>query len=81
MNSVLRVSSLRMVRDAVVADAGAALLPLFLAADEVAGALLEVWGENLGAASPCRLVSSKVAAFIQYCIDEFPDRRIHSLVD
>ena len=82
---VLRVSSLLMVRDAVLAGGGAALLPHFLVADDVAAGLLEVWGAavdqpvEIWALHPSRrLVSSKVAAFMQCLVEGFPERRIDS---
>lgn len=42
--AALRLSSLLMVRDAVLAGAGAAMLPKLLAADDVAAGRLALWG-------------------------------------
>ncbi|WP_241419838.1 LysR substrate-binding domain-containing protein [Acidiphilium multivorum] len=41
---VLRLSSLLMVRDAVLAGAGAAMLPRLLVTDDVAPGRLALWG-------------------------------------
>lgn len=77
---VLRFSSMAMVRDAVVAGAGAAVLPRFLAAEGLADGSLEIWGTVAGRPvevwvlhTSQKLVSSKVTAFIQFLIAAFPD--------
>ena len=78
---ILRVSSLLMVRDAVLAGAGAAVLPRFIVAADIDAGRLTCWGhiENrpveVWALYPSRrLVSSKVTAFLACLDDAFPDR-------
>jgi DNA-binding transcriptional LysR family regulator len=78
---VLRLSSLLMVRDAVLAGAGAGLLPRFLVVDDVAAGRLACWGAvadrpvAIWALHPSRrLVSSKVTAFMQTLAEAFPQR-------
>jgi len=80
---VLRLSSLLMVRDAVLAGAGASLLPRFMVADDVQAGRLSCWGtvEDKPVAiwalhSSRRLVSSKVTAFLQCLAEAFPDRAL-----
>jgi DNA-binding transcriptional LysR family regulator len=77
----LRLSSLLMVRDAVLAGAGAALLPKLLVEDDVATGRLVVWGVN--AAPPVqvwalrnsrRLIGAKVKAFLEAIEQAFPNR-------
>ena len=75
---VLRLSSKLMIRDAVRAGAGAALLPQSVIADDLASGRLSCWGEALGhdvelwvLHTPGRLVSSKVAAFVKFLCDAF----------
>lgn len=77
----LRLSSLLMVRDAVLAGAGAALLPKLLIEDDVATGRLVVWGVN--AAPPVqvwalrnsrRLIGAKVKAFLEAIEQAFPNR-------
>jgi len=70
---VLRVSSLPVVSDAVRAGAGAALLPPSLVAEDLAAGRLVSWGATSGPAvelwvlhTSRRLVSPKVAAFVQF---------------
>jgi len=70
---VLRVSSLPVVSDAVRAGAGAALLPPSLVAGDLAAGRLVSWGATSGPAvelwvlhTSRRLVSPKVAAFVQF---------------
>jgi DNA-binding transcriptional LysR family regulator len=78
---VLRFSSLLMVRDAVLAGAGAALLPKLLVADDVAAGRLAHWGIQDGTAveiwalhSSRRLVGAKVRAFLDVLDKTFPER-------
>jgi len=76
---VLRVSSLLMVRDAVAAGAGAALLPrsvigALLDADELlswgeAGEKVELWVLHTSR----RLQSPKVRAFVDFMCEQYPD--------
>ena len=68
---ILRLSSLLMVRDAVLAGAGAAMLPKLLVADDVASGRLALWGilagppvELWALQSSRRLVGAKVRAFL-----------------
>lgn len=78
---VLRLSSLLMVRDAVLAGAGAALLPKLLVADDVARGRLALWGtlaappvEIWALQSSRRLVGAKVRAFLDVVEKAFPER-------
>ncbi len=78
---VLRLSSLLMVRDAVLAGAGVGLLPRFMVASEVDAGRLVCWGAvedrpvAIWALHPSRrLVSSKVTAFLRCLMDAFPNR-------
>lgn len=70
---VLRLSSLPMLRDAVVAGAGAALLPRSLVGGDVAAGRLTCWGWLEGSPTELwalhtsrRLVSPKVNAFVAH---------------
>ena len=76
---VLRLSSLLMVRDAVLAGAGAGLLPRFIVADDSQAGRLACWGAvedrpvAIWVLHPSRrLVSSKVAAFLDFLVKAFP---------
>jgi DNA-binding transcriptional LysR family regulator len=78
---VLRFSSLLMVRDAVLAGAGAALLPKLLVADDIAAGRLAYWGTQAGPSveiwalqSSRRLVGAKVRAFLSMVEAAFPDK-------
>ncbi|MGD0491924.1 MAG: LysR substrate-binding domain-containing protein [Steroidobacteraceae bacterium] len=78
---VLQLSSLFMVRDAVLAGAGAALLPKMLVADDVAAGRLIRWGGQDGPAveiwalhNSRRLVGAKVRAFLDLLDKTFPKR-------
>ncbi len=78
---VLRLSSLLMVRDAVLAGAGAALLPKLLVADDLAAGRLALWGVQAGPIveiwalqSSRRLVGAKVRAFLDIVETAFPER-------
>jgi DNA-binding transcriptional LysR family regulator len=78
---VLRLSSLLMVRDAVLAGAGAAMLPKLLVADDVAAGRLSLWGVQAGPPvelwalqSSRRLVGAKVRAFLDVVEEAFPER-------
>jgi DNA-binding transcriptional LysR family regulator len=82
---VLRFSSLLMVRDAVMAGAGAALLPKLLVADDIAAGRLAHWGTQDGPAveiwalqSSRRLVGAKVRAFLDVVDKTFPDKTFTS---
>lgn len=76
----LRLSSLFMVRDAVLAGAGAALLPLSMVSRDVARGALVDWGEADGRPvelwalyASKRLLSRKVTAFLAFLAEAFPD--------
>ena len=78
---VLRFSSLLMARDAVLAGAGAALLPKLLMADDIATGRVALWGTDAGPPvqiwalqSSRRLVGAKVRAFLDVIQQAFPDR-------
>ena len=73
---VLRLSSLIMVRDAVRAGAGAAMLPRSLVAEDLAAGRLVSWGTVAGRNvevwvlhTSRRLASRKVSAFVQFLCD------------
>lgn len=77
---VLRLSSMIMVRDALVAEIGAALLPRFMVADALASGQVVTWGVYTEHAvevwvlhTSWRLVSSKVRAFVDFLVSCFPD--------
>jgi DNA-binding transcriptional LysR family regulator len=75
---VLRLSSLVMVRDAVRAGAGAALLPPSIVRDDLASGRLVSWGASdqtvalWALHTSRRLASRKVQAFVQFLCDAFP---------
>jgi DNA-binding transcriptional LysR family regulator len=77
----LRLSSLLMIRDAVLAGAGAAMLPKLLVEDDIAAGRLVVLGVD--AAPPVqvwvlrnsrRLIGAKVKAFLDAIEQTFPNR-------
>jgi len=78
---VLRLSSLLMVRDAVLAGAGAALLPKMLVADDIAAGRLAYWGTQISTPveiwalqSSRRLIGAKVRAFLDVLENAFPEK-------
>jgi DNA-binding transcriptional LysR family regulator len=78
---VLRFSSLMLVRDAVLAGAGAALLPKMLVADDISAGRLAQWGVQDGSAveiwalhNSRRLVGAKIRAFLDILDNAFPKR-------
>jgi DNA-binding transcriptional LysR family regulator len=78
---VLRLSSLMMVKDAVCAGAGAALLPWSVAGTLVQAGQLKLWGE-MGSEvelwvlhTSRRLQSPKVRAFVEFLCAQYPDGR------
>lgn len=78
---VLRLSSLIMVRDAVLAGAGAALLPRLLVADDIEAGRLVYWGTHAGPPveiwalqSSRRLIGAKVRAFLEAVERAFPEK-------
>jgi DNA-binding transcriptional LysR family regulator len=79
--AALRLSSLLMVRDAVLAGGGAAMLPKLLVADDVADGRLALWGhfaeppvEIWALQSSRRLVGAKIRAFLDVVEKAFPER-------
>lgn len=79
---ILRLSSLIMVRDAVLAGAGAALLPRLLVADDIEAGRLAYWGTHAGPPveiwalqSSRRLIGAKVRAFLEVVERAFPEKR------
>jgi DNA-binding transcriptional LysR family regulator len=78
---VLRLSSLLMLRDAVLAGAGAAMLPKMLVADDIASGRLVQWGKQEGPFveiwalhSSRRLVGAKIRAFLEVVEQTFPGK-------
>lgn len=78
---VLRLSSLMMVKDAVCAGAGAALLPWSVAGTLVQSGQLKRWGEMGNEVelwvlhTSRRLQSPKVRAFVEFLCAQYPDGR------
>lgn len=79
----LRLSSLLMVRDAVLAGAGVAQLPLSLVHGDVTSGRLQSWGRVPDRAVELwalhhsrRLASLKISAFIDFICDAFPERTL-----
>jgi DNA-binding transcriptional LysR family regulator len=79
--ATLRLSSLLMVRDAVLAGAGVSLLPKLLVEDDIKAGRLVHWGTD--SRSPVqvwalrnsrRLIGAKVRAFLDVIEKTFPDR-------
>jgi DNA-binding transcriptional LysR family regulator len=78
---ILRLSSLLMVRDAVLAGAGAALLPKLLVAEDIQAGRLAYWGKHAGPPveiwalqSSRRLIGAKVRAFLEAVERAFPGK-------
>jgi DNA-binding transcriptional LysR family regulator len=78
---ILRLSSLLMVRDAVLAGAGASLLPKLLVADDIAAGRLAYWGTQSGPPveiwalqSSRRLIGARVRAFLDVVDAAFPEK-------
>lgn len=78
---ILRVSSLLMVRDAVLAGAGAAVLPKLLVAEDIEAGRLAYWGTYAGPPveiwalqSSRRLIGAKVRAFLEVVERAFPEK-------
>lgn len=81
----LRLSSLIMIRDAVLAGAGAALIPRSLLPHAAHDVGLSIWGtlpdrtiELWVLHASRRLASTKVIAFVEYLCQAFPDRTLGS---
>jgi DNA-binding transcriptional LysR family regulator len=80
-DAVLRLSSLLMVRDAVLAGVGAALLPKLLVDDDLEAGRLVYWGtddnppvEIWALQSSRRLIGAKVRAFLDTLATAFPEK-------
>ncbi len=80
---VLRLSSFLMIREAVRAGAGAALLPRSLVEADLSNGNLVSWGafanrtvELWALHASSRLVSPKVTAFLEFLCEAFPDRGV-----
>jgi DNA-binding transcriptional LysR family regulator len=78
--TVVRLSSPLSIREAVLAGAGAGLLPKSIVADELASGRLVAWGmstrppiEAWVMHASRRLVSPKVSAFVDFICNYFPD--------
>lgn len=78
--AALRLSSPVSIRDAMLAGAGAALVPLSVVADDLAAGRLVSWGVSTQPVievwvlhASRRLVSPKVTAFVNFICDYFPD--------
>ncbi|WP_247312466.1 LysR substrate-binding domain-containing protein [Bradyrhizobium sp. 48] len=78
---VLRLSSLLMVRDAILAGAGAAVLPKLLVADDIEAGRLAYWGTHTDPSveiwalqSSRRLIGAKVRAFLDVVEKAFPEK-------
>lgn len=78
---VLRLSSMQMIRDAVLAGAGAARLPKLLVDNDIVAGRLAYWGtdtrppvEIWALQSSRRLVGAKVRAFLDVVEQAFPNR-------
>jgi DNA-binding transcriptional LysR family regulator len=76
---VLQLSSLLMVRDAVRAGVGAALLPVSLVSHDLAAGMLVHWGDIEGSEIALwtlypsrRLLSNRVSAFLDFIKQAFP---------
>ncbi|NGM87122.1 LysR family transcriptional regulator [Parapusillimonas sp. SGNA-6] len=81
----LRLSSLIMIRDAVLASAGAALIPRSLLSQAEPGAGFVIWGRLVTRPielwvlhASRRLVSTKVTAFVDYLCNAFPTRTLEA---
>jgi len=79
VDTVLRLSSLIMVRDAVRAGVGAGRLPISLVSHDLAAGALVHWGDvegpeiTLWTLYPSRrLLSARVSAFLDYLKEAFP---------
>jgi DNA-binding transcriptional LysR family regulator len=79
----LRLPSFGMVRAAVCAGAGAALLPRSLVRADIAAGRLSVWGvytertvEAWVLHNSRRLVSRKVSAFVDFIVESFPTKEL-----
>ena len=81
--AALRLPSLLMVRDAVVAGAGAAALPLSIVEEDIAAGRLVSWGEQVDGAvevwvlhTSRRASNSKVLSFVEFVCERFAEKRV-----
>lgn len=86
--ATLRLSSLLMVRDAVLAGAGMALLPKLLVEDDIKAGRLVHWGTDANPPvqiwalrNSRRLIGAKVRAFLDTIEKAFPDRVYRGAAD
>lgn len=90
--AVLRFSTFLPMRDAVLAGAGAAMVPHPIVASDLADGRLVSWGTSTAPVAEVwalhasrRLVSPKVSAFVQFicdfCAQQLPEAAIESLPD
>ncbi len=77
---ILRLSSILMIQQAVMAGAGAAILPLSLVGKDIASGALAEWGRVLNRPievwvlhSSQRLASPKVTSFVAFLLEQFPN--------
>ncbi len=82
--AALVLPSLLMVRDAVIAGAGAAALPVSIIGDDIAAGRLVVWGDLVDSAvevwvlhTSRRASNSKVLSFVDFVCERFAERRAH----
>ena len=80
---IFKLSSLLMVREAVLAGVGAALLPKLLVAEDVRSGRLACWGTEDGPGveiwalySSRRLLSAKVRAFLDALVEAFAGKDV-----
>jgi DNA-binding transcriptional LysR family regulator len=80
VDPVLGMSSLVMMRDAVIAGIGIARLPLSLVSRDLVSGRLTLWGEVGGPETELwllypsrRLLSARVAAFLEFFRETFPE--------
>ena len=83
---VLGMTSNTMLRDAVIAGAGVARLPLSLVSQDIASGQLAHWGDVEGADTDIwalypsrRLLNARVSAFLDYLKEAFPKGRPEEL--
>ncbi len=83
IDAALRLPSLLLVREAVLAGVGAAVLPRSIVADDLAAGRLVLWGRQVGGAVEVwalhpsrRLMSGKVRAFMDHLVTAFGDAEL-----
>ncbi len=80
--AVMRLSSPLSIRDAVLAGAGAAMVPLAIVAEDVVAGRLVQWGASTRPPvevwvlhASRRLVSTKVSTFVDFICDYFANQK------